>query len=221
MSGSDDDDDEEDASRGLTKAKRHAWSEGQKTIEHQTEKIHQEDDKAIGITRLNILVLGILTSGISLSIRSDRVLASNFLNTHVVLGVASLVVSTIVASMAYTSSSFEMGLGAKPMRDLAEGNISAEKYFEKLGEEYPTWVEKNHEVHRFNSYAITWALIFSIAGFTLLIGGLSVGATGYRGHGMSYILLVVEIGAILILGVLVYYSDLVFNKTMNFRDNGF
>lgn len=212
--------DGDDQAGAPSKAELHAWAEGQKTIEHQIEKIHEEDDKAIGITRLNILVLGVLASGLSLSIRSNSVSTSEFLNTHVIIGIASLVVSTIVASMAYTSSSYEMGLGASPMTSLSEGTISDSKYFERLGEEYPKWVQKNHKVHRFNSYAITWALIFSISGFTLFIGGIVIGVTSLKNSMYSNVLLAAEILAILILGTLVYSSDYFFETLMKIRDGG-
>ena len=210
MSGSEDDGES---------ALQHACGEARHTINHQIEKIHNEDDKAIGISRLNLLVLGVLASGLSLSIRTDQVATLQFLNAHVVLGTLSLVVSTVVASMAYTSSQFEMGLGSDPIEKIADGSISDGDYFEKLGEEYPKWVRNNHKVHRFNSYAITWSLIYSISGFLLFIGGLVIAILGLKGEAISYILLLVEIIAILIVGFCLYYSDQLFETIMKFQNN--
>jgi hypothetical protein len=201
------------------KAKLHALSEGQKTIGRQVKKIHEEDDKAIGITRLNILVLGILASGLSLSVRTDQVTTSEFLNAHVIFGIAVLIVSTVISSMAYTSSSFEMGIDHNTIQQVTDEEMSSEQYFENVGTAQSTWIKNNHKVHRFNAYAITWALMFSISGFSLFIGGLAIGTVGARGESISYILLIVEFIAILIVCGAIYNSDYFLKKIMEIQNN--
>lgn len=197
---------------------KHSCAEGSRTIDRQIQKIHKEDDKAIKISRLNLLVLGVLVSGVSFSIQSTEIVTGDFFNVHLYLGTAAVVLSTVVASMAYTSSTFEMGLGAGPIDDLRSGEIDDAEYFEKLGEEYPAWIRDNHRVHRFNANAITWTLIFSIVGFILLMGGVAIGMAAAKGSPVSYGLLGSELVAGLIIGFCIYNSDSVFKILMDIRE---
>jgi len=189
-----------------------ACGEARYTVNQQITKIHKEDQKAVGIFRVNLLVLGILTSALSLSIRAEILATSNFLNAHTAIGAFALLTSSVVAAMAYTSSTFEMGVDPSQVDLASDGEMSEQDFLKKLNEEYSEWVAHNNSVHQFNSYAITWAMILAIAGIVFFAGGVIIGVLQLRGAAVSYGLLAVEVGAGVVLGLMVYYSDGIFRK---------
>ncbi|EMA04268.1 hypothetical protein C438_13188 [Haloferax denitrificans ATCC 35960] len=113
--------------------------------------------------------------------------------------------------MAYTSSKFEMGVDPSQVDLAANGNNSQEDFFQTLSDEYSTWISHNKSVHQFNAYAITWAMILAIVGVVLFSGGVLVGVLQIRGMGVSYGLLALELGVSVVLGMMVYYSDDIFD----------
>ncbi|SFR41955.1 hypothetical protein SAMN04487947_1205 [Halogeometricum rufum] len=188
-----------------------ACREARHTMDQQIEKIHREDQKAVGIFRLNLLVLGILSSALSLSIRTDAIATSHFLNAHTALGALALLGSSVVAAMAYTSSSFEMGIDLSRVEADGNSDKTYKGFYEKLHAEYCDWVTHNQKVHQFNSYAITWAMAIAIAGIVFFAGGIVVGAIQIRGAGISYGMLAAEGFLAAVLGGMVYSSDGIFN----------
>ncbi|WP_147302029.1 hypothetical protein [Haloferax sp. Atlit-4N] len=181
-------------------------------MDQQIDKIHREDQKAVGIFRVNLLVLGILSSALSLSTNTNAISTSSFLNAHTAIGVLALLGSSVVAAMAYTSSKFEMGIDPSRVESAANGEWSRKDFFEKLNEEYSGWVNHNNSVHEFNAQAITWAMAFAICGVILFSGGVLVGALQVRGQGLSYAMLIGELAVSLVLGLLVFYSDSIFER---------
>jgi hypothetical protein len=191
-----------------------ACTEARYTIDQQIEKIHQEDRKAVGIFRVNLLVLGVLTSGVSFSLRSDDLIATQFLNAHTVIGAGALIFSSVIAAMAYTSSKFKLGVNAEPVEDAVNDSLTHRDFLEKLSEEYSGWLQYNQRVHDFNANAITWAMIFAVSGLVLFLGGIAVGIGQVRGDPISYGLLAADILASIIIGIAVYNSDTIFEKVM-------
>lgn len=191
-----------------------ACREARHTVDQQIEKIHREDKKAVGIFRVNILILGVLISALSISIKTDAIVTSHFLNAHTSLGVATLLLSSVIASMTYTSSTFDMGIKPAPVEEVCSGEWEYDPFMSKLGDEYAKWVKANQRVHRFNAYAITWSIIFAIVGLVFFMGGIGVGVTESRGAPISYGLLSIEIIICLVLGYCVYNSDSIFKLLM-------
>lgn len=196
-----------------------ACTEARYTMDQQIEKIHQEDRKAIGISRVNLLLLSILATGIAVSLRYEQVDPTHFLNTHVVLGTVILIFSSIVASMAYTSSRFEMGINPTAISEIKNGERDRAESFDKLVGEYAEWIKRNRRVHQFNSYAITWALIFATAGLIFFLGGFLVGILQNSGSLFSIVLLVGEIFVVLIVAFCLYNSDSIFNLLMDIQND--
>ena len=189
-----------------------ACQEARSTVDQQIEKIHKEDQKAVGIFRVNLLVIGILSSAISLSIRTDVLATSSFINAHTAIGALALILSSVVAAMAYTSSKFEMGVDPSQVDLASDGDKTREDIYETLSKQYSNWIARNQSVHQFNAYAITWSMILAIAGVVFFAGGVVVGALDIRGSTISYLLLALELLAGAALGLMLNYSDAIFEK---------
>lgn len=196
---------------------RHVCGEAKTSIDNQIEKIHQEEKKASSITRLNLLLIGVLVSGVSLGIHTEGLLIDQLLNTHLVLGVVFLVLSTVGASMAYISTEFTTGISDEGVHDVLADRPDESEYLRDLARYYETWLDKNHKAHRLNTYLITWSMIFSIWGLFLSLGGVIVGVLEAQATLFSQALLAAEVLALLILGLCLYYSRYLSKKFRNIR----
>lgn len=182
-----------------------ACAEARHTMDQQIEKIHREDQKAVKIFRVNLLILGVLISGYSISVQSSDISPDAFVNVHTVFGLAFMILSTLIGAMAYTSSNFEMGVNPtviKRAKSMDNGD-----YYDKLTQEYSDWVQSNKSVHEFNAVAIALAMILAVGGLLVFMGGFYVGMKQVRGETISYVLLLVELIGSVILGILIYYSE--------------
>jgi hypothetical protein len=112
--------------------------------------------------------------------------------------------------MAYTSSTFKMGMSPAPIEEARNGSLNYDEFLNRLSKEYSKWVRQNRKVHRFNSYAITWALIFATVGLIFFMGGVVIGIQQARGSILSDGLLVGEILVSLVVGFCLYNSDSIF-----------
>ncbi len=184
---------------------QYACEEARDTLDQQIEKIHHEDQKAIKMARVNIIVLGVLVSSFSFILTSQRLSSVQFLNSHGAVGALLLVASTILAGMAYSSSRME--LGANPVVISKASEMAPEEFYTKLKDQYKNWLKTNEEVQSMNAYAIQWIIVLSITGVVFIIGGFAVGITSVRGSSWSFVLLALEVLGSLVVGALISRSD--------------
>lgn len=184
---------------------QYACEEARDTLDQQIEKIHYEDQKAVKMARVNLIILGVLVSSFSFILSSQQLSSTEFLNSHSAVGALLLVASTILAGMAYSSSRME--LGADPVVISEASEMAPEAFYSELNRQYTEWLEENDQVHSMNAYAIQWIIVLSITGMIFLIGGFTVGLVGERGDTLSFVLLAVEVLSSLFVAALISRSD--------------
>jgi uncharacterized membrane protein len=174
---------------------KHVCAEARETIDIQVEKIHEEESKAIKICRLNLLLLGVVASVISLYNQTGNGAGGEILNIPFFLGTTALIFSTIISAVGYTSSETAMGISEDALSDVREGNRDGWSYYCNLSKEYENYMEKNDSVHDANSYAITWSLtlaissiMFYIIGMPLYIANIQFPFAGFIGAGIGLII---------------------------------
>lgn len=187
---------------------RYACEEARETLDQQIEKIHREDQKAVKMARVNLLVLGILVGSFSFIFGGGNLTPSEFLSSHTAIGTLLLVASTVLAGMAYSSSHIELGGGPEIISGAS--GTSAESFYEALQSKYSDWLEENQAVHKMNAYAIQWVIVLAIVGVLFLVGGFVVGFTETQGSSWSYGLLTAEMLGALVVGGLISRSDVIF-----------
>jgi hypothetical protein len=97
-------DDQEDRIRRAQLARHEARA----TIDEQTSTLADIDEKAIQIFRVNLILAGVLVSGVSIAVQSDSASAATLLNSFTRFGAVLLFVSTVLAAVTYTSSREEI-----------------------------------------------------------------------------------------------------------------
>lgn len=153
-------------------------SEAQKTVTSQIETINDIDTKASQILRLNILLIGVIVSVLSLAAQSggDGTLYVNgseaFINTYMGLGFASLILSTAFAAMTYGASELDTGIDVQNIEHFLTVDFSAEEVEELLLKNYIARINFNRSTNIRNLPLITATLNLVIAGVVFFSLGI-------------------------------------------------
>lgn len=169
MSGSEPDDDVD-----IVKISR---EEAHRVIDNQVQTLNDIDDKAARLLRINLVLLGIILTGISLAVDtgtgSDSLqVVSDLYNTYTIGGVVMLLLSTGVAAVTYTSSSLQAGVSANDLRMFLDNDFDDRTNLEGLVEGYAEWIEYNYEVNAKNAPLGTLTLLLLIFAMTSLALGV-------------------------------------------------
>lgn len=147
--------------------------EARETVNQQLKQISSHDTKSVGLFRANILLAGILLSGLAIVARTDAYGPGQFLNIWTRAGGAALFLSTLSAAMAYTSSSYEMGIASDIIEDVQNENYNdVEQLKDEIGDVYRQCLELNDLVSYFNGILITLSMILLLNSILLLLGGV-------------------------------------------------
>lgn len=154
--------------------------EARHTVDHHIDRIHKVDQKAVGIFRVNLLLIGILLTSLTIVINVDDVSIGPFFNIWSFGSLFFLVLSTFFASITYTSSEYDLGISPELIEDFQNGQYgSAEDFHEELADLYKEWMVHNRTMGRFNAYLITISIAAAFNGIVLLLGGGFIGITEY------------------------------------------
>lgn len=151
-------------------------AEARETVTAQKATLTDIDTKASRILRLNILLIGVIMSALSLAARGDVEANSGlagvepFINPYMKLGVASLVLSTALAAVTYTASELDVGVNADNLTNLVRAGLPAEDAEELLVKNYAVRINFNRSINIRNTPLITSTIVFvvtSVVCFTL------------------------------------------------------
>lgn len=156
-----------------------ALEEARRTVDKQNEVLNNIDDKAARILRINLVVIGLLLTGLSVATRSDggqsesaRELLPVVANIYTELGVLALLLSTALAALTYTASASRIGLSGNSLRQIVfEGNAPDRKRLRGLANSYASWIESNYETNAYNAPLATGTLLLLVYAVTLLVLG--------------------------------------------------
>ncbi len=153
--------------------------EARATVEHQVRTIHDIDAKAIRILRVNVVLAGLVLTGISLLVRTDvRPADETILNGYLVSGLGLLLFSTALAGVTYTASSVRPGIGPRDLRNFLYGGYSPDQIRTGLIESYADWMRFNYATNVRNAPLVTGTVVLLV----WALGFMSVGViVAFRG----------------------------------------
>lgn len=106
-------------------------SEARQTVAAQKETLDDIDAKASRILRLNVLLIGVIVSAISIAGSSGDSTAlgatSSFTNLYMKAGVGSLVLSTVLSAITYTASELDVGVSSNNLTNLVRADLKTKK----------------------------------------------------------------------------------------------
>lgn len=126
-------------------------AEAHRTVDAQIKTLEDIDTKASKILRLNIVLIGILVSVLSLATQSQTgnggMALDPLLNEYNFVGIGALVFSTAFAAMTYTASELDVGTSYENLQSLLEADFSRDEAEELLVKNYITRINFNRSTN--------------------------------------------------------------------------
>ena len=164
-----------------------AREEAHRTIDNQIRTLNDIDNKASRILRINLVVISIILTGLSIAANSrpegadqpmiDSVLV-DFLSGYTIGGIVFLILSTAIAAVTYTSSDLRGGMSGRDLRKLLDSDRTDRKNVEGVVESYSHWIDHNFRTNARNAPLGTLTLLLLIYAITSLSLGVKTALTG-------------------------------------------
>ena len=157
-------------------------AEARETVDAQQATLDDIDTKASRILRLNIVLIGILVSGVSIAAQtggsdSGFDALAQYVNVYVGTGVVALILSTAFAAMTYTASELDVGVSSDNLTTLLGADFSPREAESLLVKNYVVRINFNRSVNVRNIPLIQ-ATILLVVAVTSLSLGVYEGAIG-------------------------------------------
>jgi len=159
-------------------------AEARKTVNAQRETLDDIDTKASKILRLNVALIGILVSVVSLAIQFAPDSESGigriepFVNVYTEVGIAALVLSTAFAAVTYTASEVEVGVSSENLTNLLRADFSQSESEELLVKNYIMQINFNRSTNVRNIPLFQLTMVSAILAIISLVLGLYRGVVG-------------------------------------------
>lgn len=168
--------DEEWAERRNVDFLKVAREEAHRTLDKQVQTLDDLDSKAAKILRINLVLLGVILTGLSIAseVSPESGLSSivDLVNTFTMIGLGLLYLSTVTAGLTYTASSLKSGLSGPNLRDMLWNEYTDKENLEGLIESYSEWIHYNYRVNAKNAPLGTLTVLFLIYALTSLALGV-------------------------------------------------
>ncbi|SFS00063.1 hypothetical protein SAMN05216559_2304 [Halomicrobium zhouii] len=157
--------------------------EAHRTVDNQINTLNDIDSKVARILRINLVILGILLTGLSVATapesQPNQILHyTDLINNYTIAGVSLLLLSTGVAAITYTASSLQSGLAATDLRNLLNNDYTDRQNLEGIVEGYSEWIEYNYRTNAKNAPLGTLTILLLVYSMAWLALGVKKAATG-------------------------------------------
>jgi hypothetical protein len=151
--------------------------EAHRTLDKQMERLDGIDTKAAKILRLNLVLIGILLTGVSIIASngdSDQLVAnsSELLNIYTYFGIGSLLASTVLAALTYTSTNIRAGMSGRDIGKMISNDYSAKQNYRGMVESYSIWLQYNFKTNTRAAPLGTGTLLFLIYAIICISAGV-------------------------------------------------
>jgi uncharacterized membrane protein YcjF (UPF0283 family) len=183
--------------------------EARHTLTETIDRIENSDQKAIWLFRSNIFLIGLLLTAFSIVVDSNGIPIDNFINNiWSFFGSLLLIASTVVAAMAYTSSSYDVGVSTSFVNSVVEDQHTDEDEFhDNLLELYQDWMDHNKNVYKFNSHLVTLSITLMTWSILLFAGGAIIGLMGSNFTLASLLLFGAAVVVLMAISSLIYFAE--------------
>lgn len=144
-------------------------AEARDTVDCQSDTLNDIDTKASKILRLNILLIGILVSVLSVAAQNgggdgaSLSAVDSFINIYMEIGVSSLVLSTAFAAMTYTASELDVGVSSNNLFTILDADLSRKDVEELLVKNYIIRINFNRSTNIRNIPLIQLTIFFVVS----------------------------------------------------------
>ena len=157
--------------------------EARETVDAQRDTLDDIDTKASRILRLNIALIGILVSVLSIGTQLGSGSAGfsgidPFVNVYTGIGVGSLILSTTFAALTYTASELDVGISSENLTELLKADFSRKEMEELLVKNYIMRINFNRSINVRNIPLIQLTIVLIVCAIISLVLGIYKGIIG-------------------------------------------
>jgi hypothetical protein len=120
-----------------------ALAQAQRVVDEQRRYLADIDTKAVKLLRLNVLLIGVGVSVLSVSSRAGSLHVAGLSNWYTTVGSLLLLLSTVAAGAAYTRSRITVGPNPDGIVRLASTEADPDLVRRGLAASYAEWVARN------------------------------------------------------------------------------
>lgn len=153
-----------------------ARAEARRTLDAQLSTFDDIDAKALSIFRLNVAVVSLLVSALSVGVASGVDAVALLVTPLTGVSVALFVLSAAAAGLTYTAAGQTVGVGPRELRDARDRSERA--YRAHLVESYADWIQRNERTNGRKALLVTLSLLGTVAGVLVLGVGVLAALTG-------------------------------------------
>ena len=157
---------------GDTETVKRLSEEGQRTVDHQLDALHDIDAKAVSILKLNLVIVSAILAIGSFVTEANVVTIADLNNVYNAIGIVSLVLSAALAASTYTASDSEVGMGDDAIRSVIEADLTKEGFEIATAQSYAAWIEFNDRTSVLNTSLITLTTLLVVVAIVHLALGV-------------------------------------------------
>ncbi|SEO92782.1 hypothetical protein SAMN05216388_102351 [Halorientalis persicus] len=192
--------------------------EARETVAAQRETLNDIDTKASRILRLNVALVGILVSVLSIATQlgsgsgSSAAALDQFVNIYTEFGIGALVLSTAFAAMTYTASELDVGVSSENLANLLRADFTAEDTEELLVKNYIMRINFNRSTNVRNIPLIQMTIILLVSAIVAFLLGVYTAIVGAVPTWLVILAVALILGVVIVSGLVTQiwraFSDL-------------
>jgi len=176
--------------------------EARKTVDCQIQTLGDIDSKASKIFRLNVILIGVIVSVLSIVAQNGTAGSSGlksvepFTNIYMQWSIVALVLSTVFAATTYTASELDVGVSSTNMAKLLKSDLPRKEIEQLLLENYITRINFNRSENIRNIPLLQLTIVLLITAVVLFALGTydaTIGSVPWWLSGASSALLLISV----------------------------
>jgi len=181
--------------------------EARETVAAQRETLNDIDTKASRILRLNVALVGILVSVLSIATQlgsgsgSSAAALDQFVNIYTEFGIGALVLSTAFAAMTYTASELDVGVSSENLANLLRADFTAEDTEELLVKNYIMRINFNRSTNVRNIPLIQMTIILLVSAIVAFLLGVYTAIVGAVPTWLVILAVALILGVVIVSGL--------------------
>lgn len=141
--------------------------EAHRTLDHQLAALDDMDSKAMAIMRVNIVLLGLILTLLSLA-ADDRIVeaelqyVTGLTNSYMFIGVLALLSSTSLGALTYTASDSDIGIESEKIHAVIDAGLTEREFEIAATQSYGYWIRHNRRTNKLNAPLVTLTSVLVI-----------------------------------------------------------
>lgn len=155
-----------------------ALTQAQRVVDEQRQYLTDIDTKAVKLLRLNVVLIGVGVSVLSVSSRAGSLRVTGLSNWYTVVGSLLLLLSTVTVGAAYTRSRITVGPNPEGIVQLASTEADTDLVRRGLATSYAEWIDRNRRAVARTQPRVVGSIVSLLSALLFVTTGLGAVVAG-------------------------------------------